>query len=58
MNGHQKFQIHRVAGDSNRLPTAHTCFNQLDLPEYSDEDKLRRSLLVAIREGAEGFGFG
>mmetsp|Transcript_11818 Transcript_11818/g.36038 ORF Transcript_11818/g.36038 Transcript_11818/m.36038 type:complete len:1826 (+) Transcript_11818:227-5704(+) len=58
MNGLQKFQIHCVAGDINRLPTAHTCFNQLDLPEYPTEEKLRKSLLVAIREGAEGFGFG
>merc|ERR1711941_92085 len=29
----QKFNIHRVP-DTDRLPTAHTCFNQLDLPEY------------------------
>lgn len=58
MNGPQKFQIHRVPGDSDRLPTAHTCFNQLDLPEYSSAEKLHNRLLCAIREGSEGFGFG
>ncbi|KAA8495039.1 E3 ubiquitin-protein ligase UPL2 [Porphyridium purpureum] len=58
MNGGvQKFQIHRVAGDSDRLPSAHTCFNQLDLPEYSSFEKLHDRLLIAIREGAEGFGY-
>jgi len=32
-------------------------FNQLDLPEYGSEDTLREKLLIAIREGSEGFGF-
>jgi hypothetical protein len=59
MNGGvQRFQIHRVAGDTDRLPSAHTCFNQLDLPEYSSYEKLRERLLTAVREGNEGFGFG
>jgi len=58
MNGVQKFQIHRVAGDSNRLPTAHTCFNQLDIPEYSSYEKFHERFMTAIREGSEGFGFG
>jgi len=34
------------------------CFNQLDLPQYESFEKLRDSLLLAIREGCEGFGFG
>jgi len=59
MNGGvQRVQIHRVAGDTDRLPSAHTCFNQLDLPEYSSYEKLRERLLTAVREGNEGFGFG
>jgi hypothetical protein len=33
------------------------CFNQLDLPVYSSEDVLRSRLLLAVREGSEGFGF-
>ncbi|WAR27034.1 HUWE1-like protein [Mya arenaria] len=34
MNGTQKFQIHRDDRSTDRLPAAHTCFNQLDLPAY------------------------
>ena len=57
MSGPQKFQIHRIYGGDERLPTAHTCFNQLDLPNYSSEDVLRARLLLVLREGSEGFGF-
>eukprot|EP00954_Amorphochlora_amoebiformis_P004149 322552-Amorphochlora_amoeboformis.AAC.2 len=56
MHGTQRFQIHKAAG-MDRLPTAHTCFNQLDLPSYSSEKALRKNLLLAIREGSEGFSF-
>lgn len=59
MNGPQKFSIHRAACTvKTRLPSAHTCFNQLDLPEYDDADTLSERLLVAIRECSVGFGFG
>ena len=54
--GTKKFSIHR-AYNTNLLPTAHTCFNQLDLPEYAAEEELKEKLLIAIREGSEGFGF-
>lgn len=47
--------IQRSGPDSDRLPTAHTCFNYLLLPEYSSEDKLKSRLLTAI-ENAQGFG--
>mmetsp|Transcript_105181 Transcript_105181/g.241055 ORF Transcript_105181/g.241055 Transcript_105181/m.241055 type:complete len:186 (-) Transcript_105181:185-742(-) len=56
MRGPQKFSIHRAFGD-DRLPSAHTCFNQLDLPEYTTEENLREKLLTAVLEGHEGFGF-
>jgi hypothetical protein len=56
MRGPQKFSIHRAYG-SDRLPTAHTCFNQLDLPEYKDEAQLREKLIKAVTEAHEGFGF-
>jgi hypothetical protein len=36
---------------------AHTCFNQLDLIEYSSKEELRERLMTAIHEGSEGFGF-
>jgi len=57
MNGAQKFQIHRDDRSTDRLPAAHTCFNQLDLPVYETYDKLRNNLLKAIHECSEGFGF-
>ncbi|XP_020812175.1 E3 ubiquitin-protein ligase HUWE1 isoform X3 [Drosophila serrata] len=57
MNGIQKFQIHRDDRSTDRLPCAHTCFNQLDLPMYKSYDKLRSCLLKAIHECSEGFGF-
>ncbi|KAG6613726.1 HECT E3 ubiquitin ligase [Phytophthora cinnamomi] len=49
------FVISRNGPDSDRLPTAHTCFNHLLLPEYSSRDKLKERLLLAINQ-AEGFG--
>eukprot|EP01118_Nematostelium_gracile_P014044 TRINITY_DN5399_c0_g1_i1.p1 TRINITY_DN5399_c0_g1~~TRINITY_DN5399_c0_g1_i1.p1 ORF type:complete len:469 (+),score=99.25 TRINITY_DN5399_c0_g1_i1:722-2128(+) len=49
------FVITRHGGDSDRLPSAHTCFNHLLLPEYSSKDKLQERLLSAINN-AEGFG--
>lgn len=57
ISGRQKFQIHKAFGGNDRLPSAHTCFNQLDLPEYNTKEQLREKLLVAIHEGKEGFGF-
>ncbi len=56
-NGETKpFNIHK-AYDKELLPTAHTCFNQLDLPEYDTENDMRKKLLIAIHEGSEGFAF-
>ncbi|XP_055847251.1 E3 ubiquitin-protein ligase HUWE1 isoform X2 [Episyrphus balteatus] len=57
MNGIQKFQIHRDDRSTDRLPCAHTCFNQLDLPLYKSFEKLRTCLTKAIHECSEGFGF-
>ncbi|EDO34473.1 predicted protein [Nematostella vectensis] len=56
MNGFQKFQIHRDDRNTDRLPSAHTCFNQLDLPAYETYDKLRTMLKKACDECPEGFG--
>merc|ERR1740117_2538952 len=56
MRGPQKFSIHRAEGN-DRLPSAHTCFNQLDLPEYATEEQLRAKLVQAVHEAHEGFGF-
>ncbi len=50
-----KLIISRNGPDTDRLPTAHTCFNAFLLPDYSSIDKLREKLLIAINN-AEGFG--
>ena len=52
----QRFTIHK-AFDQKKLPTSHTCFNQLDLPDYPSKEILKDKLLLAINEGKEGFGF-
>ncbi|UIZ23250.1 hypothetical protein KXD40_003476 [Peronospora effusa] len=44
------FVISRNGPDSGRLPTAHTCFNHLLLPEYSSRAKLKELLLLAINQ--------
>ena len=38
-----------------RLPTSHTCFNVLLLPDYSSKEKLQECLLKAINN-CKGFG--
>ncbi|WEJ95619.1 E3 ubiquitin-protein ligase tom1 [Yamadazyma tenuis] len=55
-NDGSKFSIHRDYGSIERLPSSHTCFNQIDLPAYESYETLRGSLLLAITEGHEGFG--
>ncbi|CDI79014.1 hypothetical protein EAH_00039180 [Eimeria acervulina] len=41
--------------DTDRLPTSHTCFNFLLLPDYSSQEKMQRLLLIAI-QNCRGFG--
>jgi len=50
-----KFQINSHP-DKDVLPTAHTCFNMLCLPDYSSKNELQRLLFLALNEGSEGFG--
>ncbi|KJE92552.1 Huwe1 protein [Capsaspora owczarzaki ATCC 30864] len=57
MNGRQRFSVHKAFGDAYRLPSAHTCFNQLDLPEYESYEVLKERLLTAVTECSTGFGF-
>merc|ERR1712014_227908 len=58
VGGLQELQlvIQRNGGEpTERLPTAHTCFYLLLLPEYNDHAKLERMLTTAMHN-AEGFG--
>ena len=50
-----KLTITKNGPDSNRLPSAHTCFNVLLLPEYSSIDNLKERLMKAL-ENSMGFG--
>ncbi|CEM37948.1 unnamed protein product [Vitrella brassicaformis CCMP3155] len=49
------FVIQRNGPDSDKLPTAMTCFNVLLLPDYRTKEKLERFLKIAI-QNAQGFG--
>jgi len=53
--GSLKFNIVRNGDDTDRLPTAYTCFNILLLPEYSSKSKLENRLKLAI-SNSTGFG--
>lgn len=50
-----RWKVQRGGPDSAQLPTAHTCFNTLILPQYASLHKLRSLLSLAV-ENAEGFG--
>ncbi|KAL6753460.1 hypothetical protein V8C86DRAFT_3019437 [Haematococcus lacustris] len=53
--GQLRLTVQRSGPDTPRLPSAHTCFNVLLLPEYDSKAKMRDKLLTAI-ENAQGFG--
>ena len=57
MSGLRKFSISKVHSNPKySLPEAHTCYNQLDLPEYESKETLQEKLIMAIKE-TSGFGF-
>ncbi len=47
--------VQRAGPDTDRLPTASTCFFTLLLPQYKTKDKMSAKLKAAIAE-SEGFG--
>ena len=60
--GKEKHEIVRVSpngtGNNSSLPTSHTCFFQIDLPQYDNYAVLKNKLLYAIRNSviiSEGF---
>ena len=59
VNGLKSMKFYIVRDDENasdlKLPSSHTCFNQLLLPHYSTKDILRAKLEQAI---ANSTGFG
>jgi len=49
------FIISKSGGDTDRLPSAHTCFNHMLLPDYPSKEIMKQKILIAIQE-SEGFG--
>lgn len=41
--------------DTDRLPVGHTCINQLDLPNYDDQEKLNKMMALALAHAEDGF---
>ncbi|CAD8173650.1 unnamed protein product [Paramecium octaurelia] len=50
-----KFVIQKHGEDTEQLPSAHTCFNVLLLPQYKIKETLKEKLKISL-ENAEGFG--
>merc|ERR1719375_2641860 len=50
-----RLTLSRQGEDSDQLPTSHTCFNHLLLPEYDSKEKLEAKLKLAIQFNV-GFG--
>jgi E3 ubiquitin-protein ligase HERC4 len=53
--GHLPFIIQNAGANTDQLPTSHTCFNTLLIPNYSSFEEVKRKLYIAI-ENSEGFG--
>lgn len=49
------FSLHFL-DNTDLLPTAHTCANQIEVPRYQSKAEMRQKLIVAINLGG-GFGF-
>mmetsp|Transcript_27124 Transcript_27124/g.84326 ORF Transcript_27124/g.84326 Transcript_27124/m.84326 type:complete len:321 (-) Transcript_27124:29-991(-) len=49
------FELRRRPGGDAAFPVAHTCFNRLDLPEYSSSDVLQRIFLALLDGDVLGF---
>lgn len=51
----KKFCVHGVSSDQYVYPRAHTCFNRIDLPNYSSKRELRERLGQAVSMTYVGF---
>jgi len=51
----KKFCVHGVSRDQYVYPRAHTCFNRIDLPNYSSKRELREKLGQAVSMTYVGF---
>jgi ubiquitin-protein ligase E3 A len=53
--GSLSITITNGGNDLNQLPTAHTCFNNLILPDYKNKEVMRKKIHIAMNY-SEGFG--
>ena len=53
--GSLQITISNGGSDLNQLPSAHTCFNNLILPDYKNKEMLKKKIYIAINY-SEGFG--
>ena len=52
----KKFCIHGVDRSVYVLPRSHTCFNRIDLPNYSTKAEMEKRLRQAVTMSGVGFG--
>mmetsp|Transcript_20825 Transcript_20825/g.30860 ORF Transcript_20825/g.30860 Transcript_20825/m.30860 type:complete len:723 (+) Transcript_20825:23-2191(+) len=52
----RKFTINGVNLQQGKFPRAHTCFNRIDLPIYTNKQDLKQHLALAIQLECTGFG--
>jgi len=50
-----QLQISWGGAERGTLPTSHTCFNMIVLPDAENYHQLEKVMLIAVREGSEGF---
>jgi hypothetical protein len=53
--GRMTFIVSRAGPNSDALPTVHTCFNHILIPEYDSKEKLERLIRTALQHST-GFG--
>ena len=52
------FKLTRRNGGDKSLPVAHTCFFQVEMPEYSSQEKAKKALDIAVNFGIGTFEIG
>jgi len=52
--GNLTFVVSKNGSDEDRLPSAHTCFNHLLLPEYTSVEQTQKQMVKAVND-TEGF---
>jgi len=51
----RKFTVNSIPESVSMFPKAHTCFNRIDLPTYTDKKKLCKFVTMAVQMEATGF---